>query len=56
MISNVLSVIVGISSFVYTCYILCRLTYFLSSNGDNENLHTVLGMFLLNYINWAIFY
>lgn len=41
MISNVLSVSVGASSFVYTCYILCRLTYFLSSYGDNESLHTV---------------
>ncbi|KYQ47593.1 Nurim like protein, partial [Trachymyrmex zeteki] len=42
MISNILNVIVGASSFVYTCYILCRLTYFLSSHGDNKNLHTVL--------------
>ncbi|XP_011688348.1 PREDICTED: nurim homolog [Wasmannia auropunctata] len=39
MISNVLSVIIGASSFVYTCYILCRLTYFLSNHDDNENLH-----------------
>ncbi|XP_012532574.1 nurim homolog [Monomorium pharaonis] len=37
MISNILSVIVGASSFVYTCYILCKLTYFLSNHG--ENLH-----------------
>ncbi|XP_012060506.1 PREDICTED: nurim homolog [Atta cephalotes] len=42
MISNILNVIVGASSFIYTCYILCRLTYFLSSHEDNENLHTVL--------------
>ncbi|XP_018403692.1 PREDICTED: nurim homolog [Cyphomyrmex costatus] len=42
MISNILNIIVGTSSFVYTCYILCRLTYFLSSYEDNENLHTVL--------------
>lgn len=42
MITNVLSAIVGGSSFVYTCYILCRLTYFLSGYGDNKNLHTVL--------------
>ncbi|KAL0132506.1 hypothetical protein PUN28_000329 [Cardiocondyla obscurior] len=40
MISNILSVIVGASSFVYTCYILCKLTYFLSSqNDENESSH-----------------
>ncbi|XP_011874505.1 PREDICTED: nurim homolog [Vollenhovia emeryi] len=43
MISHVPSVIVGASSFVYTCYILFRLTYFLSKDSyvDRESLHTL---------------
>ncbi|XP_020282554.1 nurim homolog [Pseudomyrmex gracilis] len=36
MFSNVLSVITCISSFVYTCYILCNLIYFLSYHGDTD--------------------
>lgn len=43
MISTVLSVIVGASSFVYTCYILCRFTYFLSSYDDTASSYTVSG-------------
>lgn len=42
MISNVLSIILCASSFVYTCYILCNLTYFLSShNNKNDSLRMV---------------
>ncbi|XP_029667784.1 nurim homolog isoform X1 [Formica exsecta] len=42
MILNVLSIIVCASSFVYTCYILCNLTYFLSShNSKDESLRVV---------------
>ncbi|CAL1677990.1 unnamed protein product [Lasius platythorax] len=42
MISNVLSITVCASSFVYTCYILCNLTYFLSSHSSkNDSLRVV---------------
>ncbi|XP_077276199.1 nurim homolog [Temnothorax americanus] len=54
MISNVLSVIVGASSFVYTCYVLCRLTYFLSTYGDNESLRTVSDENAAESILWSL--
>ncbi|XP_050450962.1 nurim homolog [Cataglyphis hispanica] len=42
MILNVLSITMCASSFVYTCYILCNLTYFLSShNSKDERLRVV---------------
>ncbi|XP_025266395.1 nurim homolog isoform X3 [Camponotus floridanus] len=44
MILNVLSITVCASSFMYTCYILCNLTYFLSSHSSkNENLRVISG-------------
>ncbi|GAB1863209.1 Nuclear envelope membrane protein [Camponotus japonicus] len=44
MIRNVLSITVCASSFMYTCYILCNLTYFLSSHSSkNENLRAISG-------------
>lgn len=46
---NILSLTVCVSSFVYTCYILCSLTYFLSNHDNNKNFNIVSGMNLLNY-------
>ncbi|KAL6268814.1 hypothetical protein P5V15_001938 [Pogonomyrmex californicus] len=53
-IPNILSVVVGICSFVYTCYILCYLTYFLSNHGDNQNLHTASGDNAGESILWSL--
>lgn len=55
MILNVLSIIVCASSFVYTCYILCNLTYFLSSHSNkDENLHIVSDNNAIQSVLWSL--
>lgn len=48
MIANVFSVIVSACSFLYTSYILCRLTYFLSSH--DIHIHSGIGSFNLSLL------